>query len=144
MNSDSDDIIDPNMVGSEDEDYEGLNEEEEELGEEGDFDGEEEEDINEFDDEEEEGGLQATKGATKGKGRTLATNDADLEDDLDEVVRKKIENKLLMLRQDGLEEEVNMGKFDENEEQIIEQIQNERMTAQKFFDLATGKIQCRD
>ena len=142
MNSDSDDIIDPNMVGSEDEDYEGLNEEEEELGEEGDFDGEEEEDINEFDDEEEEEELQATKGATKGKGRTLTTNDADLEDDLDEVVRKKIENKLLMLRQDGLEEEVNMGKFDENEEQIIEQIQNERMTAQKFFDLATGKIQC--
>jgi len=41
-----------------------------------------------------------------------------------------------------LEEEVNMGKFDENEEQIIEQIQNERMTAQKFFDLATGKIRC--
>lgn len=34
-----------------------------------------------------------------------------------------------------------MGKFDADEEKIIEQIQNERMSAQKFFDFgAAGKI----
>ncbi len=92
MNSDSDDIIDPNLVDYEDEDLENG----EEISEEGDLNGDlngEEEDINDYDDDEEEEDVQPVR---NGKGRTLKTVDADIEDDMDEVVRKKFENKVLM------------------------------------------------
>lgn len=84
MNSDSDDLIDANLVDHEDEDYDNIDENEEEIDGDGNLDGEE--DINDYDDEDEEG--EDVKPVRNGKGRTLKTVDADIEDDMDEVVRK--------------------------------------------------------